>query len=344
MGTAYWRFNDTYGAQIGEPADGDHPGDIKWEFGGVVLRVPGDDLNQYAIYSSLWVMLPEGCDAYGCTRVTPPFQDATGASVNGGPIMTLLGEEIDMLFLPKGVRPGDVLVAGDTVAFSGHVGPPLDSRVDVTITSPSGTIRQRSWHANKIGWLYDPTFDFVADETGRWTVEVFVEHDGPYVGNGVTPESHNTGTVLGTVGEYAFYVVEAGSQPLLLLEPEPGPIVWSTGHVAPIAISGVAPLGTTAVHYTIHDKGIVMGEGMLAPDAAGHFSLTYDAIALNEEFSMLSLTAHDRRAEGLADEVAINFLAVGGDARAATVTLIGEEVFSDTGTLAHTYLPLTLRR
>ena len=38
MGTAYWRFNDTYGYQIGEPADGDQPGDMKWEFGGVVLE------------------------------------------------------------------------------------------------------------------------------------------------------------------------------------------------------------------------------------------------------------------------------------------------------------------
>ena len=38
MGTAYWRFSDTYAYQIGEPADGDKPGDIKWEFGGAVLR------------------------------------------------------------------------------------------------------------------------------------------------------------------------------------------------------------------------------------------------------------------------------------------------------------------
>ncbi|MGD2105923.1 MAG: hypothetical protein PVJ55_12505, partial [Anaerolineae bacterium] len=33
MGTAYWRFNDTYGYQIGESAAGDLPGDLKWEFG-----------------------------------------------------------------------------------------------------------------------------------------------------------------------------------------------------------------------------------------------------------------------------------------------------------------------
>jgi hypothetical protein len=76
IGTAYWRFNDTYGYQIGEPADGDQPGDLKWEFGGVVFRVPDQDVNEYAIYSSLWVLLPHDCDkdTFGCARVTPPFQ------------------------------------------------------------------------------------------------------------------------------------------------------------------------------------------------------------------------------------------------------------------------------
>ncbi|KPL18363.1 MAG: hypothetical protein AMJ93_13890, partial [Anaerolineae bacterium SM23_84] len=180
MGTAYWRFNDTYGYQIGEPADGDQPGDLKWEFGGAVLRAPGHGINEYAIYSSLWVLLPDG-DPIGA-RVTPPFQDATGAGINGGPILTLKGQDIDMLFLPKGVRPGDVLELGDTVAFCGHVGPPLNSLVEVTITSPGGAVYHRTWHANKIGWLYDPSFDFVAEEIGRWTVDVSVVHDRPYVG------------------------------------------------------------------------------------------------------------------------------------------------------------------
>ena len=109
MGTAYWRFNDTYNMQIGEGAMGDLPGDLKWEFGGAVFRVPGQDINEYAVYSSLWVLLPHD-DPVGA-RVTPPFQSAAGG-MNGGPIMTLQGQDIDMLFLPKGVRPGDILEAG----------------------------------------------------------------------------------------------------------------------------------------------------------------------------------------------------------------------------------------
>ena len=348
MGTAYWRFNDTYGYQIGEGAAGDIPGDIKWEFGGAVFRTltETNPLNEYAIYSSLWVLLPEGCDAFGCARVTPPFQDATGASINGGPIMTLDGEEIDMLFLPKGVRPGDVLEQGDVVAFSGHVGPPLDSRVSVTITSPSGVVQHAyTWHANKIGWLYDPSFDFVANEVGCWTVDVQVVHDRPYVGNGVTPASHNTGTVLGTGGQYEFYVVPAGSSRLAVTSPQPGFITWSDGTIEPIHIQGHAPAGTTAIHYTIHDKGVVMGQGSVTPDAGGTFTVTYDARALNAIFPFLSLTAHEGMWEGLADEVAINLLAVGQDQQHAnTITLIGEEVFIGTHPKQSVYLPVVLRQ
>lgn len=349
MGTAYWRFNDTYGYQIGEPADGDHPGDIKWEFGGAVLRVPSRGIAEYAIYSSFWVLLPHG-DVVGA-RVTPPFQDATGASINGGPLLTLKGQDIDMLFLPKGVRPGDVLEVGDIVAFSGHVGPPLDSRVAVTITSPSGIVRARTWHANKIGWLYDPGFDFAADRAGRWTVDLSVLHDRPYVGNGVTPLSHNRGTVLGTNGRYEFYVVARGSPRLFILNPPSGFLRWlvgvegMTGRIQPIEIRGIAPPSTTAVRYTIHDKGVVMGQGSVTPDSGGAFAITYDARALHEEFSMLSLTAHEGLWEGLANEVSINLLAIGAQApQGNTVTLIGEEVFVGSDARPWLYLPVLLKR
>jgi len=351
MGVAYWRFDDTYGYQIGVPADGDQPGDMKWELGGLVIRAISDttSINEYAIYSSFWVLLPDACDGFGCCRVTPPFQDATGASINGGPIMTLLGEDIDMLFLPTCVRPGDVLETGETVAVCGHVGPPLDSRVSLTVTSPSSVVRSATWHANKIGWLYDPGFDFEADEPGRWTVEVFVEHDRPYIGNGVIPERHNTGTVLGTTGDYVFYVVEPESPALHISSPEPGFIAWPEGKVEPIAVGGRAPAGTTAVHYTIYDKGVVMGQGSVLPDPDGRFGLPYDAVGLHEDFSMLSLTAREERREGLSDEVSISLLAVGADTpRAGTVTLMGEEVFvqggEDPGGAWQVYLPVVLKQ
>jgi hypothetical protein len=341
MGTAYWRFNDTYGYQIGEGARGDLPGDLKWEFGGAVFRYvgTGDPITEYGIYSSLWVLLPYD-DPVGA-RVTPPFRGAGG--LDGGPIMVLAGDEIDMLFLPKGVRPGDVLEIGDAIAFSGHVGPPLDSRVSVTITSPSHVVHTATWHANKIGWLYDPGFDLVADEAGRWTVDVNVVHDRPYAPTGIIPSSNNTGTVLGTEGRYEFYVVDPDSPRLFVHSPKPGFITWSTGHIEPIEIRGVAPTGTTAVHYTVHDKGVVMDQGSIVPAGNGAFTVVYDAVDLNTRFPFVSLTAHEGEWEGLADEVAINLLAVGGaEPLANTVTLIGEEIFVG-GELHWVYVPLAVR-
>ena len=88
----------------------------------------------------------------------------------------------------------------------------------MTITPPSGPAHahRRTWHANKIGWLYDPSFDFIANEPGRWTVDVSVVHDRPYLPTGITPTSYNTGTVLGTNGRYEFYVVEPDAPKLFV--------------------------------------------------------------------------------------------------------------------------------
>jgi hypothetical protein len=87
-------------------------------------------------------------------------------------------------------------------------------------------------------------------------------------------------------------------------------------------------LGTTAIHYTVHDKGVVIEQGVIRPEADGLFTLNYDARALNAVFPFISLTAHEGNWEGLSDEVAITLLAVGSDTPVAnTVTLIGEEVF-----------------
>jgi len=213
------------------------------------------------------------------------------------------------------------------VAFSGHVGPPLDSAVSVSIVSPSGKVRSRAFRANKIGWVYDPSFDFAADEPGAWTVYVAVKHDRPYVGNGVVPASHNTGTVMGSGGRYVFYVLPSEARRLEITEPAGRALSWPKGTVEPVAIRGVAPVGTAAVCYTIHDKGAVMGQDCVQPADDGSFSVTYDARALRAEFGFVSLTAHEGRWEGLADEVTITLFAAGPEPRANIVTLIGELVY-----------------
>lgn len=343
--TAYWRFDDTYSIQIGEPADGDHPGDLKWEFGGIVFRVISETnpINEYAAYSSLWTLLPNE-DMVG-TRIAPPFRGTTGSGFDAGPIFTYTLDsqtvEVDMLFLPKGIRPGDILELGDIVSFSGHVGPPLDSRVEVTITSPSGVTHSSVWHANRIGWIYDPSYDFVAEEPGRWTVDVLVEHDRPYIGDGHIPTQYNSGTVMGTTGRYSFYVVGPDTPRLLILDPESGFFMGPADEIGPVVIQGIAPPGATDIFYTFHDKGVVMGQGSVPVGDDDRFTLVYNPLALHEDFSMLSLTAHDEKRAGLADEVTISLLAAGAEPLASHVTLIGEEIFVDNARY-RAFLPITL--
>ena len=137
---------------------------------------------------------------------------------------------------------------------------------------------------------------------------------------------------MGTQGQYEFYVSEPDAPALYISNPQSGFITWPHYQIEPIPIEGIAPWGTTAIYYTIHDKGIVMEQGSLIPRYDGSFSLVYDAKKLHENFPMLSLTAHEGRWEGLADEVAIHLLAIGSEVpHAAAVTLIGEQVFLQSG-------------
>nr|MBC8248568.1 hypothetical protein [Anaerolineales bacterium] len=339
----YWRYDDMYGRQIGMGHQGDLPNDYKFQFGGVVFRDLTQDINEYAIYSAMWVLLPED-DPIG-SRVMPPFQGMGGGPQDGGPLMVLKGQEIDVFFLPMGVRPGSVLEVGDTFSFSGHVAPPLDSRVVVTVTSPSRAVRTIDGHANKVGWFYAPSTDFALNEPGVWTVEVRVIHDRVYQPGGLVPTSHNTGTVLGAKeGRYVFYVVESSAPRLSITAPSPGFITWHDD-LEPVNIKGTIPpgLSNALISYTIAIPGFVLEQGTVVP-AGNTFTVVYDPLTLHEDFPNIDLTAAEERRAGLSDEVLITlFLAYqDGSYRANAVTLFGEEVLltAPTDGGLPVYLPL----
>jgi len=72
----------------------------------------------------------------------------------------------------------------------------------------------------------------------------------------------------------------------------------------------------------------VIGQGTVEFDSCGRFVLAYDPVTLNDIFPFISLTSHEGRWEGLADEVKISLMAsTPSGPHANTVTLIGEEVF-----------------
>jgi hypothetical protein len=294
----------------------------------------------------MWVLLPND-DPTG-SRVMPPYQGMGGGSQDGGPLMVLKGEEIDVFFLPLGVRPGSVLEVGDAFSFSGHVAPPLDSRVTVTVTSPSDAVRTIDGHADKVGWFYDPSADFAVEEAGVWTVEVRVVHDRVYQPGGLVPISHNTGTVLGAdEGRYAFYVVQPGAPRLSITSPSPGFLTWPNG-LQPVEIEGTVPAGlsTPVVSYTIAMPGFILEQGTVVP-SGGAFTVAYDPVALRSDFPNIDLTAPEEWRPGLSDEILISLLLAdeAGTCRANTVTLFGEEVFvgRDKSMGLRVYLPVVLK-
>ncbi|MFQ5922730.1 MAG: hypothetical protein ACE5M4_07780, partial [Anaerolineales bacterium] len=265
--TSYWRFNELYGLQIGMGVEGDLTNDLKFQYAGAVFRDETLDIAQYAIYGSIWLGL-EGVDEWGGSRVFPPFDlEVDGRS--GGYILEIGREdgqeqEVNLLIVPTGVRPGAVLEVGDVFSFSGNIAPTLPAHVEAEITTPSGQVRRRSSEANKIGYFYDPNGDFTVTEPGLYSVGVALRYEG-MTSAGLAQSPFNTGSVLGASdGVYHFYVVPREA-PLLTTELPPLSFVVSTG---PVEIPLVAPQGLSnvEVHYTIHMPGWVLEDGALRPE------------------------------------------------------------------------------
>jgi hypothetical protein len=132
----YWRFCFVpYSGEVGANPNGDVPNIFKFQYGGVVLRGSALTQPEYAIYGSLFVLVPVN-DPLGGSRVFPPFQ-GNGGGPSGGPLMTLKGRNIDMFFHPTAVRPGSVLETGDMFVMAGAVAP--DSFPDAQTKSATFT-------------------------------------------------------------------------------------------------------------------------------------------------------------------------------------------------------------
>jgi hypothetical protein len=355
----YWRLDTFYDDQLGDGLLGDQVNDFKFQYVGAVYRDLETGHNEYLAQASGWIFIPDE-DVRG-SRLMPPFAGPGngGWTTEGGPVLTLKGEDIHMFILPTGVRPGAVLEEGDIFTFGGHLMPTLNSQVAVTVTSPGGTAHHVTGQANKIGYFYNPATNFEVDEPGLWTVDVRVWHDGQIgTGQSVDCDPANpfdpalpcpSGDVLGSSnGRYAFYVVPAGEEPLALLTPSPGFLEFGNS-VTPITITGQIPLGLSnvTVDYTIGMPGVILEQGQ-ATVSGGTFSFTYDPVTLTQDFPNLDLIGRDKFGAGLADTISIGLLLQGDDGpskayQAATVTLQGEEVFVLIGEYRHSaYLPVLM--
>ena len=201
----YWRFGEMYTLQPGMGPQGDAPNDYKFLFGGAVMRVPGDNFLRVGGYSALWIEIGDG-DPRG-SRINSAF------APDAGPLFEVGGKDVFAFFEPTGVRPGSLLVEGDTADFGGYVVPLGAQQPRIKVTSPSGKLHSTSTGvtSNPYGHLHLPSLNFPVDEPGIWTVDVNVtacpplrDPDWPCRYGGLNDGSTS----------YTFYVASKDAEPL----------------------------------------------------------------------------------------------------------------------------------
>ncbi len=334
-GADYWRLNSQYDGQYGVGSLGDLPGDFKFQYVGTVFRDLEEGTTEYGGHGSLWVHLPPD-DAVG-SRAMPPFPEDgnDGWTTEGGPIMTLGGERVDLFILPTGVGPGSILEVGDRFRFAGHIAPALPSRVSVVITAPSGASRSITGTANRVGYFAGPDGGFVVDEPGVWTVDVKAWHEGRCSGGRVV-EPYPSGSVLGAAqGRFVVYVVQPGSAPITFLDPAQGFLpVTGDSTVVPVRALAMATGAGGTGDLTVSMPGFLLEHRTLALDGPV-FGAAYDPVSLAQTFPNLDLVGREPGRPGLADTVRITMLAGGGSRfQAGSILLRGEEII-----LPQTILP-----
>ena len=257
--SAYWRFTDAYHMQSGNGSEGDLPGDFKFMYGGTVIRDTPAQEGVFAIYGSGWVLTHDD-DPMG-SRFMPPFQGNAGGPT-GGPLFTVHGQEVDIFFVPLGVRPGAVLEVGNMFRMAGPIMPTLPSRVEYTVTAPDGTIRSFDGRANAVGYFYDSQDDFKLDIPGLWTVDLTVTHDGmtsagpvqtPYPQGGPLTPDGRTFTFVVKDTEMAELNI---STDLTILRPTN----WYSGGNSQASFTALLPEDWTGTmgHVTVTMPGIVL--------------------------------------------------------------------------------------
>jgi hypothetical protein len=301
-----WDSDDPYNQQIGAGAGGDLPGDYMFLFGGAVIR----PLNQVASYAALAVVTDDDRGA----RVYPPGRGADGGD-DGGPLVIVRDEPVAMFFHPTGIRPGDVLVVGDSLSVAGQVAPTLPANVTVTITSPLGAPRAFAGVASATGYFYDPSQDFALDEQGVWTVDIHVTYSG-LTSAGQIEEPAPEGGVLGVELEGRFLVY--------VLPPDATLIEWNAA-LSDITIPAGLPYNfnfevpdgwsDVRVYRTLTMPGYILEDGELRLSGRS-YSFQYNPTNLWLDFPSVEI---DARVPGIA----------ASDAKTLTLTITGVDQNGD---------------
>ena len=303
IGGAYWRFSDAYHMQSGNsPYAGDLPGDFKFLYGAAVIRDIELKEGVFAIYGSGWVLARDD-DPMG-SRFMPPFQGNAGGP-NGGPLFNVHGRDVDIFFLPLGVRPGSVLEVGDVFRMSGSVMPTLPSKVEYIVNSPDGSTSTFEGRANAVGYFYDPVDDFKVDQPGLWTVELMVTHDGMTSAGPVQAPYPSGGPLTPDGQTFTFVVTDNDTQSLSLVTNlnRFSPKTWYGGIRQP-RFEARLPQGWTGktAHLTVTMPGIVLVEKDI-PIEDGIISWSLEGEEMNR------LANNFDYETGLADTITVTYYA-----------------------------------
>jgi len=316
VGIAYWRFNDAYHMQSGNsPYAGDLPGDFKFFYGATVIRDIELKEGIFAIYGSGWVLARDD-DPMG-SRFMPPFQGNAGGP-NGGPLFNVHGRDVDMFFLPLGVRPGSLLEVGDIFRMAGPIMPTLPSKVEYEVTAPDGAKRTFKGRANAVGYYYVASDDFELDQPGLWTVDLAVTHDGMTSAGPVQEPYPNGGPLTPDGRTFTFVVTDNDTQSLslatnLTLFP---PETWYGGFRRP-RFEAPLPQGWTGktAHLTVTMPGIVLVERDI-PIEDGTISWLLNGEEMNR------LANNFDYETGLADTITVTYYAEDQSGRQAAGSVV----------------------
>lgn len=305
-----WRFDDPYNYQQGMGINGDEPGDYAFLFGGAVLRNEVLDRYEAAVYGALAVVVDPD-DPRG-DRVYPPFRGAANGP-DGGPLLTLGGQSVQMFFTPTGFRPGQIFLVGDTLALSGQVAPALPARVEADVVMPSGRVLPIIGQANAVGYFYDPSQNLALSEAGIWQVRVRVSYDGLTSAGPVRPPYPSGGLPASSEGVFEIFVVPPDA-PRLALANRPQPDEWVSPAYA-FNLTAVIPPEWEEVlaAYVLATPDMIL-ERAVAAAPGDVYTVTYDPRRLNRTFPNLDVVQGETQNPVAADTVLITIALSGLDA------------------------------
>jgi hypothetical protein len=115
------------------------------------------------------------------------------------------------------VQPGAVLDKGDYFRMAGPIMPTLPSYVEYVVTAPDGTTRAFEGRANSVGYYYRPDDDFKLDQSGIWSVDIKVTHDG-MTSAGPVEMPYPKGGLLSPDGSTFRFTVKGPETQIILIE------------------------------------------------------------------------------------------------------------------------------